>query len=147
MATSTPIGSVRDITPNRAIQLGSMPVAGATSIQVMGGDIARPNFTPVPGGIHTVAVAAAGRTWTIDDTTVPLPYDLKVGEGFWFIVQNNGANTITLAAAGGTSSVTAGAGTLTVATGTSRFFMLCRVPPTSPNTLAHVLTTFGTLTH
>ena len=114
-------------------------MAGAVSMQVMGGDIARPLFYPVPGGIHTVAVAAAGRAWVITDAAVALPYDLKVGEGFFFIVQNNGASTITLSGAG---NVTAGAGTLTVATNTSRFFMLSRTSAT-----AHTLTTFGTLTH
>ena len=116
-----PIGSVRDATANRAFSVAPRP--GASSVQVMGGDIDRPFFCPVPAGIHTVALAAAGRQWTITNAAAALPYDLAVGEGFWFAVQNNGASTITLAVAGG---VSAGAGTITVPTARVRLFVLTR---------------------
>lgn len=139
MASTVPVGGKRDVIPSRIYSSASSAIPGASSIQVLGGDIDRPAFYPTAGGVHTVAVAAAGRTFTITDAAVPLPYDLKIGEGFSFIVQNNGASTITLARAG---NVVAGSGTLTVATNTSRMFFLCRTSQT-----AHQLTTFGTLTH
>lgn len=131
-----PIGSVRDATANRAFSVAPRP--GASSVQVMGGDIDRPFFCPVPSGVHTVATAAAGRTWTITNAAAALPYDLAVGEGFSFAVQNNGANTITLAVAGG---VSAGAGTITVPTARVRLFVLTRTGEAT-----YQLDTLGVLT-
>ena len=133
----TNIGSVRDATPNRSNQNGgTFPAQCAVS--VMGGDIDRPTFFPTPGAIHTVAVAAAGRTWTISAAAIPLPYDLKIGQGFLFYVQNNGANTITLAVTN--PGVVAGAGTITVATARTRIFSLTRI-----SDAVHQLDTLGVL--
>lgn len=109
----------------------------AASLQVMGGDIDRPTFTPLPGGLHTVAVAAAGRTWTISTAAVA-NYSVEVGSGFQFTVQNNGASTITLV---GSGIVTAGAGTIAVATARTRIFQLSRTGEATWQ-----LDTLGTLT-
>lgn len=138
---TTPIGSVRDVTPNRSIQLGGT-IPGSCSFHTIGGaDADVSPFYPVPGGFHSRTTAyAAGRTWTITDAAVALPYDLKTGEGFIFWVQNESGNTITLAGAG---SVTADANvTLTAANNNTTLFALIRTSAT-----AHVLTRFGTLTH
>lgn len=134
MASTAPIGSVRDVVADRA----KSTYASGSSLQVIP-DVALSPWTPIPGAVHTMAVNTT-RTLTITDAAVPLPYDLKVGEGFIFYVQNNdGANTLTIAVAG---NVTAGAGTYTVAAARTRIFALNRTSAT-----AHVLTTLGVLTH
>lgn len=120
MAT-VPVGSVRDHTPNRAIQRGGYQV-GSCSIQTEP-DGAVTGWTPRPGACHVFATVAGARALVITDATTKLPYDLAVGEGFQFSVQNNGANTITISGAG---NVSAGAGTLTIATTTTRLFILSR---------------------
>jgi hypothetical protein len=130
-------GSVRDVTSNRALlNGGTLPLS--TGIQVVGIDADQATFTPVIGAIHTVAVAAAGRQWTMTAASAQAVYDLKVGEGFLFIVQNNGANTITLAAGAG---VTAGAGTLTVLSARTRIFAFTRT-----GNATYQLDTLGVLT-
>lgn len=132
-------GSVRDAIPARTVQAGDGGIAGACSVQVIGSDADNTSFYPSPGGLHTVATAAAGRTWTITNASKPLPYELPIGVGFQFSIQNNGANTITLAVAG---TVAAGAGTLTVPTNRTRIFCLSRTTAT-----VYKLDTLGVLTH
>ena len=127
------MSSNRDVVPDRRV----VPSLGATSVQVMGGDIDRATFYPQPGAIHTVATAAAGRTWTITTDSVAA-LDLSIGAGFLFYVQNNGANTITLAVSG---VVAAGAGTITVPTARVRIFSLTRIGAAS-----YQLDTLGVLT-
>lgn len=137
MASTAPIGSVRDAVPNRSILCGGV-IAGSTSTQAIPAG-AQATFYPTQGGIHTVAANAAGVTYTITDAAAPLPYDLRIGEGFIFYVQNNdAADTITFAVGG---NVAAGAGTLTVAGASTRIFALTRT-----SNLVHQLTTLGTLT-
>lgn len=131
--STTPIGDVRDITASR-----SDTKVGSVSIVVMP-DAANTAWSPVPGAVHTFATVAGARTLTITDASSRLAYDLKVGEGFHFWIQNEGANTITVARAG---NVAAGAGTLTVATTTTRHFVLARTSAT-----AYQLTTLGVASH
>lgn len=140
MASTAPIGGIRDTTANRSLQIGSAPIAGAASIVTVGQDAAISPFQPNPGAVH-INVPTAARTWTITDAAVPLPYDLKIGEGFWFVVQNDsaGANTITLAVGG---NVVAGPGALTVAQDNSRMFVLSRTSAT-----AHTLTSLAAGDH
>lgn len=121
MSVAPQTGSIRDASANRGFSVAPYP--GATSLQVLGGDIDRPFFCPVSGALHTVAVAAAGRTFTITNAAAALPYDLTVGQAFSFAIQNNGASTITVVAGGG---VSAGAGTLTIPTARVRIFVLSR---------------------
>ena len=142
MSYVTPIGSFRDATPNRSILSGGI-IAGSTSVSVQP-DGARAAFYPQQGAIHTIAVLAANVTWTITDATVPLPYDLKIGEGFMFSIQNNGASLLTLAVAGVDANgkgTRVGAGTLTVPTARTRIFALTRV-----SEFVHQLDTLGVLT-
>lgn len=131
--STTPIGDIRDITASRSdVKVGSV------SIVVMP-DAANTAWSPVPGAVHTFAVTAAGRTLTVTDAASRLAYDMKIGEGFHFWVQNSGASTVTIAVAG---TVAAGAGTLTVATNTTRHFVLVRTAAA-----VYQLTTIGTATH
>lgn len=134
MAT-VPTGSVRDHTPNRSIQRGGWQI-GSCSIQTEP-DGAVTGWTPRQGAIHIFATVAGARALVITDATTRLPYDLAVGEGFQFAVQNNGANTITISGAG---NVTTGAGTYTIATTTTRLFTLTRSTAS-----AYVINTLGVL--
>ena len=137
MASTAPIGSFRDAIPNRSILSGGL-ISQSTSV-VTEPDAAKTFFNPVQGALHTVASTAAV-TWTITDASAPLPYDLKIGEGFLFFIQNNdGADAITVAVAG---NVTAGAGTFTVPSARTRIFSLTRI-----SNLVHQLNTLGVLTH
>lgn len=139
MASTAPIGGVRDVTPSRALQLGGSNIHNP-SLQTVGIDADITEWHPVPGGLHVVTLTA-GRQFTIDDTSNPLPYDLKIGEGFKFWVQNvsGGAFTCTVAVGG---NVSAGAGTLTATQNNTRGYILTRT-----GALTHVLNTVGAGAH
>lgn len=137
MASTAPIGSVRDAVANRSILCGGV-IAGSCSTQPIPAG-AQPTFYPTQGGIHTVAANAGGVTYLISDAVTALPYDLRIGEGFIFYIQNNDAADLITMAVGG--NVVTGAGTLTVAGASTRIFALTRT-----SNLVHQLTTLGTLT-
>lgn len=111
----------------------------AASVQVLGGDIDRPNFIPIPGALHT-AGAAGAHIYTITTASVA-NYTCEVGSGFQFSVQNNSGNAITFAVSG---IVTAGAGTaisVPLITARTRMFQLTRI-----SDQAWQLDSFGILT-
>ena len=122
--STAPTASVRDVIPNRSFVTGGAGI-GSTSVVVLPDPgAATSTFFPTPGAVHTVAVLAAPSTWTLTDAVSALPYDLKIGEGFIFYMQNNGASTLTFACAGNITQ--GGAGTITVPTSRTRIFSLTR---------------------
>mgnify|MGYP001434029905 FL=1 len=98
-------------------------------------------WSPIPDGIH-LCVPTAARAWKITEAVLA-SYNLQIGEGIQFWIQNNsgGAFAITLTSSG-SPYVTGGAGTFTIAQANTRHFILTRTSAT-----VHTLTTTGTLAH
>lgn len=147
MSTSNPrapISANRQFLAN-AINDDTAQASLAATMQIINSvDAAIPAFTPITNALYTNPVSAAGRTWTITTASARLTGVTAVGAGAKFVLQNDGANTITLAVAG---AVTAAAGhTLTTATATSHTFVLTLVSGSvALGTDAWVLRSLGTL--
>ena len=128
MSTSNaraPVASNRQFLAN-AINDDTAQATLATTAQIIVSvDAAIPAFTPIANTVYTIPVSAAPRTWTITTASARLTGITTVGLGSRFLVQNDGASTITLA---GSGTVTVAAGhTVTVATVTSRSYLLTLV--------------------
>jgi hypothetical protein len=137
------MSSVRDVLANRAHLNGvghALPVSIITL--AANGDVPLPAFTPGRNAIH-LTVPTVARSYTLTEAAMLASYDLKLGEGFIFWIQNNsaGANTVTLVAGGGVN-VTSGAGTFTIAQNTTRQFIIVRT-----GAATHTLYTTGSATH
>ncbi len=137
------MSSVRDTTPNRNLLNGGGTASPVSIVTMSHGDAAIASFTPHRNSIH-LAVPTAARAWTILETGLAASYDLKLGEGFSFWVQNDsaGANTITLTVGGGAGQIAKGAGTFTIAQATTRHFLIVRTGAST-----HTIYTTGTATH